>query len=76
MNRKDVKARIAEGVVFDTHAIANPANTKEWIILFKKGAGRSYFLVGESEAIESFTSLDELIEELKFLGIRRAEVHC
>ena len=48
MQREDVKARHAEGVVFDTHVIANPANTREWIVFFKKGAGRSFFLVGSS----------------------------
>lgn len=76
MKREDVKARHAEGVVFDTHVIANPTNTREWIVFFKKGAGRSFFLVDESEAIESFVHLDDLVEELKVLGIKRAEIHC
>lgn len=37
MQREDVKARHAEGVVFDTHVIANPTNTREWIVFFKGG---------------------------------------
>jgi hypothetical protein len=55
--------------------IANPANTHEWIILFKKDAGRSYFLVNDNEEIESFGRLDDLIHELRELGIKSAEVH-
>lgn len=31
MTRDDVKNRHARGIVFDTHVMANPANTKEWI---------------------------------------------
>ena len=75
MQREDVKARHAQGVVFDTHVIANPANTREWIVFFKKGAGRSFFLVGDSEEVESFIHLDDLIDELKTLGIKGAEIH-
>ncbi len=76
MKREDVKSRNAEGVMFDAHVISNPSNPKEWIVLFKKGAGRSYFLVDDSETIESFAELDRLIEVLKSLGIKRAEIHC
>lgn len=75
MNRNDVKARHAEGVSFDTHVIANPTNTKEWIVFFKKSAGRSFFLVDEKEEVESFTHLDDLIHELRELGIKSAEIH-
>ena len=75
MQREDVKARHAEGVVFDTHVIANPANTREWIVFFKKGAGRSFFLVGDNEEVESFAQLDTLIDQLKTLGIKGAEIH-
>ena len=76
MKRDDVKARHAEGVIFETHIIANPTNPKCWIVFFKKGAGRSYFLVDESEEVESFTRLDDLVDELKELGIKRADIHC
>lgn len=76
MKREDIKARQAEDVVFDTHVIANPTNTREWIVFFKKGAGKSYFLVDDSEAVESFISLDDLIDDLKLMGIKRAEIHC
>lgn len=76
MKREDVKARHAEGIVFDTHVIANPTNTREWIVFFKKGAGRSFFLVDENEEIESFSRLDDLIDELKGLGVKMAEIHC
>lgn len=76
MKREDVKARYAEGIVFDTHVIANPTNTREWIVFFKKGAGRSFFLVDENEEIESFSHLDDLIDELKGLGVKMAEIHC
>ncbi|KJH75650.1 MULTISPECIES: hypothetical protein [unclassified Pseudomonas] len=75
MKREDVKTKHGEGMHFDTHVIVNPANTHEWIILFKKEAGRSYFLVNDNEEIESFGHLDELIRELRELGIKSAEVH-
>jgi hypothetical protein len=61
MKRADVKRRTAEGVLFDTQIMANPANTAEWIVFFKKEAGRSFFLVDETEQVETFASLDEVI---------------
>jgi hypothetical protein len=53
MKRDDVKTRHGKGMHFDTHVIANPANTSEWIILFKKEAGRSYFLGNEDRVIRT-----------------------
>ena len=54
---------------------ANPANTREWIVLLKKGAGTSFFLVDQQEQVESFADLNGLIEELRLLGIKGAEIH-
>ena len=76
MRREDVKDRNAEGIVFDTQIISNPSNIKEWIVFFKKDGGRGFFLVDQNEAIESFERLDDLIEILKGLGIKRAEINC
>jgi hypothetical protein len=75
MKREDVKTKHGEGMHFDTHVIVNPANTNEWIILFKKEEGRSYFLVNDNEEIESFVHLDDVIHELRSIGIKSAEVH-
>ncbi|EXF91717.1 hypothetical protein HK44_012960 [Pseudomonas fluorescens HK44] len=75
MKREDVKTRQEEGIQFDTHLIANPANTREWIVFFKKNAGRSFFLVNDNEEIESFRHLDDLIHELRDVGIKVAEIH-
>ena len=75
MKREKVKVRIDEGVVFDTQIMANPANTREWIVMFKKDAGRSFFLIDDQDEIDSFTYLDSLINELRKLGIRRTEIH-
>lgn len=75
MKRSDVKARNAAGIAFDTHVIANPANTREWIVFFKKDAGRSFFLVDEDEQVESFAHLDDLVGELRELGIKNVEIH-
>jgi len=44
-------------------------------VFFKKSAGRSYFLVDDKDEVESFTSLDELIETIRGLGIKFAEIH-
>ncbi len=74
MKREDVKRRTAEGVLFDTQIMANPANTAEWIVFFKKDAGRSFFLVDEVEQVESFSNLNELMPELRALGIKRVEL--
>ena len=76
MKRADVKRRSDQGVLFDTQVMVNPANTAEWIVFFKKGEGRSFFLIDASEEVESFARLDDLIHELKQLGIKRIEVHC
>ncbi|HSX86941.1 MAG TPA: hypothetical protein VLG17_02955 [Pseudomonas sp.] len=75
MQREEIKSKQAQGVLFDTHVIVNPANTREWIVLFKKGAGTSYFLVDAQEQVESFVDLNVLIEELRGLGIKGAEIH-
>jgi hypothetical protein len=75
MKREDIRAKHAAGVLFDTHVIANPANTREWIVLLKKGAGTSFFLVDKQEQVESFADLNVLIEELRQLGIKGAEIH-
>jgi hypothetical protein len=75
MRREEVRIKQAEGLLFDTHVIVNPANIREWIVLFKKGAGTSYFLVDEQEQVESFGDLNGLIEELRQLGIKGAEIH-
>ncbi|MGP0170387.1 hypothetical protein ACSVIJ_00740 [Pseudomonas sp. NCHU5208] len=74
MKREDVIKRLADGVVFHTQVMVNPANTSEWIVFFNKDAGRSFFLVDETEQVETFASLDELIPELRDLGIKRVEV--
>jgi hypothetical protein len=74
MTRDDVKRRSAEGVVFDTQVMANPANTREWIVFFNKDAGRSFFLVDDAEQVQTFSSLDELTFELRELGIKRVAV--
>lgn len=47
----------------------------EWIVFFKKSAGRSYFLVDDNDEVESFSRLDDLIETVRGLGIKFAEIH-
>ncbi|AVO53172.1 hypothetical protein L0Y47_25695 [Ectopseudomonas composti] len=74
MKRADVKQRTDEGVLFDTQVMVNPANTAQWIVFFKKDAGRSFFLVDEAEQVETFSDLNELMVELRALGIKRVEV--
>ncbi len=47
-----------------------------YVCPFKKYAGRRFFLVDdENEQVESFSHLDDLIHELRRLGIKRAEIH-
>lgn len=74
-NHEDIRARSAAGVQFDTHLMPNPGNTREWIVLFKKDAGTSYFLIDEQDEVECFADLNGLIEELRQLGIKGAEIH-
>jgi hypothetical protein len=75
MKREHVKTRHAEGQISATHVIQNPADLGEWIVFFKKSGGRSYFLVDDQDEVESFPRLDDLIETLRGLGIKFAEVH-
>ncbi|MGZ0783699.1 hypothetical protein DNK59_07890 [Pseudomonas sp. TKO26] len=75
MKREDVREKHAEGSISATHVIQNPANSGEWIVFFKKSAGRSYFLVDDSDEVESFARLDDLIETIRGLGIKFAEIH-
>ena len=75
MKREQVRQRHAEGLISATHVIQNPANPGEWIVFFKKSAGRSYFLVDDQDEVESFNSLDDLVETVRGLGIKFAEIH-
>ncbi|MHC8286735.1 hypothetical protein ACYZUD_07840 [Pseudomonas sp. XS1P51] len=75
MKREQVRERHAEGQISATHVIQNPADPEEWIVFFKKSAGRSYFLVDENDEVESFSRLDDLIETVRGLGIKFAEIH-
>ncbi|AZO90402.1 hypothetical protein BOO88_16285 [Stutzerimonas stutzeri] len=75
MKREQVWERHAEGLISATHVIQNPAELGEWIVFFKKSAGRSYFLVDDNDEVESFGKLDDLIETVRGLGIRFAEIH-
>jgi hypothetical protein len=75
MKREQVRECHVEGLISATHVIQNPANPGEWIVFFKKSAGRSYFLVDDNDEVESFNRLDDLIEVVRGLGIKFAEIH-
>ena len=75
MKRALVQQRHADGSITATHAIPNPAATEEWIVFFKKSAGRSFLLVDDNDEVESFERLDALVETLRSLGIKFVEVH-
>jgi len=75
MKREQVRERHVEGLISATHVIQNPANPGDWIVFFKKSAGRSYFLVDDNDEVESFNRLDDLIEVVRGLGIKFAEIH-
>lgn len=75
MKREQVRERHAESHISATHVIQNPANSGEWIVFFKKSAGRSFFLVDDNDEVESFARLDDLIETVRSLGIKFAEIH-
>lgn len=75
MKREQVRERHAQGLICATHVIQNPASPGEWIAFFKKSAGRSYFLVDDQDEVESFSRLDDLVETLRSLGIKFAEIH-
>jgi len=75
MKRERVKERHAEGHISATHMIQNPANSGEWIVFFKKSGGRSFFLVDDHDEVESFEKLDDLIDTIRGLGIKFAEIH-
>ncbi|MBJ2239632.1 hypothetical protein JFT60_25760 [Pseudomonas sp. MF6772] len=75
MKRERVRERHAEGHISATHVIQNPANSGEWIVFFKKSGGRSFFLVDDQDEVESFAKLDDLIDTIRSLGIKFAEIH-
>lgn len=75
MKRELVKQRHAEGHISATHIIQNPAAIGEWIVFFKKSAGRSFFLVDDNDEVESFSQLNELVVIVRGLGIKFAEIH-
>lgn len=75
MKRERVRERHAEGHISATHVIQNPTNSGEWIVFFKKSGGRSFFLVDDQDEVESFERLDDLIDTIRGLGIKFAEIH-
>ncbi|BFT63319.1 hypothetical protein [Pseudomonas moorei] len=75
MKREQVRERHAQGQISGTHVIQNPADRGEWIVFFKKSGGRSFFLVDDNDEVESFSRLDDLIETVRGLGIKFAEIH-
>ena len=75
MKRSDVLAKQAEGLLFDTYLMANPTDTQEWIVFFKKGAGRGFFLIDDNDEVLSFALLDDAVVELRSLGVKRVELH-
>ncbi|MDY7066684.1 hypothetical protein PsexTeo8_31450 [Pseudomonas extremaustralis] len=75
MKREHVKTHHTEGHITATHVIQNPADLGEWIVFFKKSGGRSFFLVDDQDEVESFQRLDDLIETIRGLGIKFAEIH-
>ncbi|KAA0943692.1 MULTISPECIES: hypothetical protein [unclassified Pseudomonas] len=75
MKREQVRERHAENHISATHVIQNPADPGEWIVFFKKSAGRSFFLVDDQDEVESFAHLDDLIDTIRGLGIKFAEIH-
>lgn len=74
MKREHVTQRHAEGHISATHVIQNPANSGEWIVFFKKSGGRSFFLVDAQDEVESFARLDDLVETIRGLGIKFADI--
>ena len=74
MKREHVRARYAEGQISATHVIRNPGDLSEWIVFFKKSGGRSYFLVDDQDEVEYFERLDDLIETIRSLGVKFAEI--
>ena len=75
MKREQVRERHVEGLISATHVIQNPANPGEWIVFFKKSAGRSYFLVDDNDEVESFARLDDLIEIVFFNDTATTEIY-
>ncbi|MBX9764413.1 MAG: hypothetical protein K2Y24_15580 [Pseudomonadaceae bacterium] len=45
-------------------------------MLFKKDAGTSFFLVDEQEQVDTFADLNQLVDELRLLGIKSVELSC
>jgi hypothetical protein len=75
MKREQVREHHTQGHISGTHVIQNPADRGEWIVFFKKSGGRSFFLVDDNDEVESFSRLDDLIETVRGLGIKFAEIH-
>ena len=61
--------------MFDTYLMANPTDTQEWIVFFKKGACRGFFLIDDNDEVLSFALLDDAVAELRSLGVKRVELH-
>jgi len=74
MKKEQIRAMQDNGRLVAVHLLPNPAQSKEWILMFKERGGRSHFLVSEAEQIISFQTLETALDALRSVGFKRAEI--
>ncbi len=74
MKKEQIDAMQDDGRLVAVHVLPNPAQSKEWILMFKERGGRSHFLVSETEQITSFETLEAAVHTLRSVGFKRAEI--
>jgi len=74
MKKEQIRAMQDDGRLVAVHLLPNPAQAKEWILMFKERGGRSHFLVSDAEQIVSFQTVEMALDALRSVGFKRAEI--
>ncbi len=74
MKKHDIEVLREKGLVDSVKIVRSPSDSTEWVVLFKKISGKSFFLISNDDQVRTYTTIDAAVEALDALGFARAEV--
>ena len=75
MNLEQAKALQQHSQVQNIELMRNPENRSEWFVTLRTLAGKSFMLVDERDQVISETDINQLLEQLKSIGIKQVQLH-
>ncbi len=74
MKKHEIEALREKSRVDSVKIVRSPSDASEWVVLFKKFSGKSFFLISDDDRVCSYATLDAAVEALDAMGFARAEV--